>query len=168
METVPAVSRDNQVNLREITEATLFDVLRLKVRPEQRAFVADNATSIAQAHFSKVAWFRGIYAGDVAVGFVMLSDDAAKPEYCLWRFMIDARFQRLGFGRRALAEVVAYVRSRPGAVELLTSCVEGDGSPIPFYEGLGFRRTGRYDEGEAVLALDLREGLPPGVSHRGP
>ena len=166
MDALPGVTRDSNVSLREITEATLSDILRLRVHPAQRGFVADNAVSIAQAHFSSVAWFRAIYAGDVPVGFVMLSDDAAKPEYCLWRFMIDARFQKLGFGRRALGLLIAYVRTRPGAVELLTSCVEGDGSPIPFYESCGFRRTGRYDDGEAVLALELATGAKGGTTPR--
>ena len=33
------------------------------------------AFSIAEAHFSPLAWFRAVYAGDTPVGFVMLSDD---------------------------------------------------------------------------------------------
>jgi len=38
------------------------------------------------------------------VGFLILSDEPEKPEYFLWRFMIDARFQRMGrpAGDRAL------------------------------------------------------------------
>ena len=38
----------------------------------QKQFVAPNAVSIAQAYFSKEAWFRAIYADDTAIGFVML------------------------------------------------------------------------------------------------
>ncbi|MBV9789049.1 MAG: GNAT family N-acetyltransferase, partial [Chloroflexi bacterium] len=112
--------------------------------------------SIAQAYFDReTAWFRGIYADDVPVGFVMLSDDPAKQEYFLWRFMIDARYQGHGYGRRAIERLVEYVRTRPGAKKLLVSCVPGDGSPCPFYEKLGFAYTGEQDEDELVMSMDL-------------
>jgi diamine N-acetyltransferase len=41
-------------------------------------------------------------------------------------------------------------------VVLTTSAHHGDGSPIPFYERYGFKRTGEVDEGEVVLQLTLR------------
>jgi len=47
-----------------------------------------NAFSLAQALFSKKAWYRAIYAGKAAVGFLMLWDDDEEPNYFLWRFMI--------------------------------------------------------------------------------
>lgn len=148
--------RDAVVSLREVSRATVRDIVRLQVAPEQARFVASNGMSIAEAHFSpEVAWFRAIYAGDHPVGFVMLEDEPEKQRYFLWRFMIDARYQRLGFGRRALALVVAYVRTRPGATAFGTSCVPGEGGPQPFYERLGFVDTGTEEDGERILRLDL-------------
>jgi diamine N-acetyltransferase len=61
-----------RITLREITEDTLRPVLDMEVTPSQRKMVASNARSIAQAHFSRHAWFRAIYAGKTPVGFVML------------------------------------------------------------------------------------------------
>jgi diamine N-acetyltransferase len=147
---------DATVTLREVSKETVGSIIRLKVSPGQEQFVASNAVSIAQAYFDReTAWFRGIYADDVPVGFVMLSDDPAKEEYFLWRFMIDARYQGHGFGRRAIELLIEYVRTRPGAKALMVSCVPGDGSPCPFYEKLGFIYTGEVDEDELVLRLDL-------------
>jgi diamine N-acetyltransferase len=138
--------------LREVTKDNLREVLRLKVAPEQERFVASNAVSIAQAYFDRdTAWFRAIYDGETPVGFVMLDDQPAKPSYTLWRFMIDARYQRRGYGRGALELVFAHVKTRPGASELFTSCVDAPGGPGPFYEGLGFTYTGELDEGERVM-----------------
>jgi diamine N-acetyltransferase len=112
--------------------------------------------SIAEAHFSpEVAWFRAVYADEVPVGFVMIDDDPVKQSYFLWRFMIDRRFQGLGFGRRALEMVIAHVRTRPGAIRLETSCVPGEGSPCPFYEKMGFADTGVEEDGERVMRLEL-------------
>jgi len=146
---------DSSVTLRKITEETLGAILELQVREDQRKFVAGNARSIAQAHFSPYAWFRAIYADDTPVGFVMLWDDPDKPEYYLWRLMIDARYQGSGFGRRAVELLIRHVRSRPNASELLTSVVQANGGPQGFYERLGFELTGDYEDGEAVMRLAL-------------
>ena len=151
----PIPTRDAVVGLREVTADTLRSILRLKVSPQQEQFVADNATSIAQAHFEPKAWFRAIYADETPVGFVMLYDDTDKPEYFLWRYMIDSRYQGLGFGRRALLQVIDIVRGRPGATEMLLSYVPAEGSPEPFYAGLGFVNTGDVEDGENVMRLAL-------------
>lgn len=151
----PTVDRNAVVSLREITIETLRPIIDLKVAPSQEKFVAANAVSISQAYFVKEAWFRGIYADETPVGFVMLHDDAAEQTYFLWRFMIDARYQSLGFGRRAIKQLIDYVKTRPGATELRVSCVPGDGSPCPFYEKLGFQPTGEEQHGELVLRLPL-------------
>jgi len=147
--------RDSRVTLREITEETLDAVLRLQVSEHQGKFVADNARSIAQAHFSPHAWFKAICADETPVGFVMLWDDPDKPEYYLWRLMIDERYQGNGFDRQAVDLLIAHVRSRPNASELLTSVVQADGGPQGFYERLGFELTGDYEESEAVMRLVL-------------
>lgn len=147
---------DSAVTLREINRETLGPILKLKVATAQERFVATNAVSIAQAHFyPESAWFRGIYAGDEPVGFVLLELDAARQEYSLWRFMIDERFQGMGYGREALRLVIAHVRSLPGAREFLTSVVPGEGTPGPFYQGLGFAFTGEVEHGEHVMRLVL-------------
>ena len=144
------------VTLREITRETLGPILRLRVAPAQEKFVASNAVSIAQAHFQpETAWFRGIYAGDEPVGFVMLDIDTAKPEYGVWRLMVDERQQGKGYGRKALHLVIAHVRTLPGATELLLSVVPGEGSPGPFYQGLGFAFTGEVQHGEHVMRRAL-------------
>lgn len=145
-----------EVSLREVTKETLRDITRLKVSPDQAHLVATNAESIAEAYFSPdIAWFRAIYADDTPVGFVMLEDNPAKENYYLWRFMIDARHQKKGIGQKALELLFEYVKTRPGAKVLSTSCVPGAGSPGPFYEKMGFVYTGEEDEGELVMWREL-------------
>ena len=113
------VPSDATVTLREVTKDTVYAVCRLQVAEEQREYVAENAFSIAQAHFEPKAWFRAIYADETPVGFLMLSDDSDAPEYFLWRLMVDAAYQGNGFGRRAIELLAEYVRTRPAAHELL-------------------------------------------------
>lgn len=154
------VGPDATVSLREVTRDTVRTVIRLKVAPEQEHFVAPNAFSIAEAHFSDIAWFRAIYADETPVGFIMMADDPDKHEYFLWRLMIDAGQQGKGYGRRAVQQLIDYVKTRPGASELLVSYHPGEGSPRGFYLKLGFQDTGREEEGEVVLRLPF-ESLQP-------
>jgi diamine N-acetyltransferase len=143
------------VTLRPITIETVGDICELAVAPEQSAFVAANAFSLAQAYCIPEAWPRAIYAGDTPVGFLMLHDDPAAQEYYLWRFMIDARSQGHGYGRAALERVIDYVRTRPGARFLTVAVVPKPGGPGPFYEKLGFRYTGEEKHGELRMELAL-------------
>jgi diamine N-acetyltransferase len=152
---VPRAVRDGgEVELREVSGETVREICALQVTPGQRRFVAPNAVSFAEAHYEPKAWYRAIYADGTPVGFAMLSIDGA-PEYYLWRFMIDGGFQGHGYGRAALGLIVEHVRSLPNARELLVSWVPGDGSPEPFYLGLGFVPTGEVDGGEVVARLEL-------------
>lgn len=147
---------NQEVSLREVTKETLRDITRLRVNPEQERLVATNAESIAEAYFSPdIAWFRAIYAGDTPVGFLMLEDNAATEHYYLWRFMIDARYQKRGIGQKALELLFEYVKTRPGARTLYTSCVPGEGSPGPFYEKMGFVYTGEVDGDELMMRREL-------------
>lgn len=149
------VTRESIVSLREITKDTVRIICDLKVADRQQKFVAPNAVSIAQAYFSENAWFRAIYAGESPVGFLMFYKDTEKPEYFLWRMMIDDRYQRMGFGYKAMILLIDYVETLPGATELLTSCVPGEGSPEEFYRKLGFERTGEMDGIEVIMRLPL-------------
>ncbi len=150
-----AVSTESKVSLREITKDTVRTICDLKVADSQQKFVAPNAVSIAQAYFSENAWFRAIYADESPVGFIMLYKDTEKPEYFLWRMMVDDKYQRMGFGYKAMILLIDYVKTLPDATELLTSCVPGEGSPEEFYRKLGFERTGEMDGIEVVMRLPL-------------
>jgi diamine N-acetyltransferase len=149
------LSSQSDVTLREITADTVRSVCNLSVSENQKKLVAANALSIAQAYFAREAWFRAIYADETPVGFVMLHDDPEKSEYFLWRFMIDAHYQGLDFGRRAMELLIDHVKTRPNAGELLTSVIQKDGGAQGFYEKLGFALTGEHEDGEAVMRLEL-------------
>lgn len=150
-----AVTADAEVRLRTIDRDNVRAITRLEVAPHQRAFVAPNAVSLAEYAVATKAWTRAVYADDDPVGYVLLSDDDEKPRYYLWRFMIDRRYQGLGFGRRAMALVIDYVRGRPGATGLYLSYVPAEGGPEGFYKKLGFVDTGRVHGGEAEAFLRL-------------
>lgn len=149
-------NRESVVTLREVTRDNAREIIKLEVAEGQNKFVAPNDISLAQAYFEREkAWFRAIYADETPVGFMMLYEDPREPVYYLWRLMMDARYQGMGYGRRALDLLVDYVKTRPSATELKVSYVPGEGSPGPFYARYGFEETGEVHDGENVMILKL-------------
>jgi diamine N-acetyltransferase len=145
------------VTLREITEQTVRGICMLSdtLTAPKKHYVAPNAISLAQALFSPYAWFRAIYAGPAPVGFLMLHDNADEQRYFLWRLMIAEPHQGCGYGRQAIERLVEYVRTRPGARELLVSYHKGESSPEGFYLKLGFEPTGDMAGSEFMARLPL-------------
>jgi diamine N-acetyltransferase len=147
---------DSEVTLHEITKENLGSILRLQVAPDQEQFVASNAVSLAEAHFEpELPYFRAIYAGDVPVGFLMVEYNAEEQFYFLWRLMVDQRYQKYGYGRKALELLFAHVKTLPKSDALYTSCVPAAGGPGRFYEKMGFVYTGEEEDGELYMRRDL-------------
>ena len=154
---------DVTVTLVEVTQANLDSVLEVRTTPAQEKFVSPVARSIAEAAANPQGnpWYRAVSADERPVGFVMLSWDV-EPQpphingpWFLWKLLIDARHQRLGYGQDVVRQVVDLIRGH-GATELLTSCVPGEGGPAGFYARLGFVPRGDVDpDGEVILRLDL-------------
>jgi diamine N-acetyltransferase len=150
------------IHFERINARTVRDVCRLSetLSDEQRKVVADNAVSIAEAHFSENAWIRAIYADKDLIGFIMLHigsdyDDGIDCDgVFLWRFMIARPYQKMGYGNAALEKLFRYLEST-GVPVLYTSCRQGRGSPEVFYRKLGFSPTGDHYGDEIELILEL-------------
>ena len=153
-----------QVSLRPITSSTVRSVCALSVGESQVGLVAPNAISLAEALFSQVAWYRAVYLEESVVGFVLLSDQSLKdppppnPQAVVWRFMIDAKAQGQGVGRAALQLVIEHVRRKGVFPVLSLSYVPVPGSAEKFYRDLGFKPTGKVEDGEVELELLLDQG----------
>jgi diamine N-acetyltransferase len=156
------IGRHSTVSLRQVTIQTLGAICDLSdtLDEAQSRMVAENVHSIAEAYFSRHAWFRAIYADETPVGFVMLhigtspGESIQIPGYFLWRLMIAAPYQGLGFGRRTLELVFDKIRTE-GGTELTTSCFPGEGSAMGFYRKLGFEPDGTMHGGEVGLSRTL-------------
>ncbi len=153
------------VRLVEISTDNESQVFRLRTHKTQEEFVAPMAASFADALFPEVVdgaplvpWLRAIEADGTIVGFAMLAlSTEHHPEPYLWRLLIDRMHQRRGIGGRALELIEDECRSR-GDTGLLTSWVEGRGSPAPFYRGRGYEPTGRIVDDETEARKPLATG----------
>jgi diamine N-acetyltransferase len=149
------------ITLREITSENYEECLALKVRDDQRDFVASNVKSLADAWvFYTVARPFAIYNDDIMVGFLMVDTDpnlVGSNELCfLWRFMIDAKYQGCGYGKGAMQEVINYVKSNFNPKTFETSTTPGNDAAENLYRSFGFIPNGKYIGDEKVLVLNLR------------
>ncbi|KAM3524305.1 hypothetical protein MY4038_007805 [Beauveria bassiana] len=172
----PAPTASSPISLREITAQNFRAVIDLDMREGQRGNVSSNARSLCEAHYSPDAWVRAVYADDAPgtpVGFLMMSIWDPDAWCSIWRFMVDGRYQGLGFGARAVRLAVEHVREnhpRTRMLRLLSASPEGKAarggkppvearySPYWFYYKLGFRDVEPVDEyGEIEMGLDLKK-----------
>ena len=156
-----------KVELRDIvTHEDRAAVLRLRRAPGQERYLGSMESHFEDAEDEPGAMPRYWSAHDAAsgdlVGFVMISDNIPEPipddqvgPYYLWRLLIDEAVQGRGYGSGTIDAVVDYLRSRPNAEILYTSCADGPGSPKGFYLRYGFTETGRVIWDEELFALDL-------------
>ena len=147
-------------HLEKITEESLVDAFNLKLAPEQERFVSHPIRSLAQAYvYRQQCQPFGIYENDTMVGYVMVIYDYDIPEYDIWHMMIDASHQGLGYGKAALDQVLAYIKTMPfGASDRVAlTCNKDNGRAMELYRKKGFAPTGAVFEEEVELALALRQ-----------
>lgn len=86
------------IHLKEIDKHNYMDAIFLKTKENQRNFVADNATSLAEAKYEEGLYVRGIYNDETMIGFALFDYDTEIPGWSLSRYMIDEKYQAKGYG----------------------------------------------------------------------
>ena len=94
------------ISLREITSANFDDVIALRVRDEQKNYVASNTYSLAEAYAHRNHVPFAIYADETPVGFLMYTYWEERRQYWIFRLMIAADKQGRGYGREAMRQVI--------------------------------------------------------------
>jgi len=142
------------VELKKINEDNYSECISLSVYDEQKKYVASNVFSLAQAWvFYDAMYPFAIYADEKMVGFVMLGFDKTKKAYDIMRFMIDAKYQKSGYGKAALLLAIKHLRDEFDAREVYLSFVPGNAVAEKLYGDMGFTRTGEIEGGEIVMRL---------------
>lgn len=135
------------------------ECIQLRPKPEQEKFIASNVFSIAQCFVHSECHPMCIYAGHLMVGFVMYGWERKDDTMWVSRMMIDARFQRRGYGRQVVERLLEKIREDHGVDEVYLSLVPENEVAAALYEGAGFLRTGEMDEGENVFVFRFRQGV---------
>lgn len=148
----------NNITLQKIDAKNYMECFRLQLAPGQEKYVSSPIRSLAQAYvYYKQCTPFGIYAGDQMVGYVMVIYDDEEETYNIWHLMIDQQFQGKGYGKGAMQEALAYIRTKPFGISdtVLMTCNPENEIAYHLYQQLGFRETGRRDEEEVELARPI-------------
>ncbi len=161
------------LHLEKVNGSNVKGILDLKVKDSQSKYVADNSMSLIEAYIAITsgghAFPFGIYEDNKAVGFLMIGfgiDDDWKdaPEiamgnYCLWRLMIDEKYQNMGYGRKAAQLALEFIHTFPcgKAPYCWVSYAIENKVAHNLYHSFGFEENGDIDGTEMIAVRKLFE-----------
>ena len=134
-----------KVHLRKITPDNFHECISLKVDESQKGLIASNTKSLAEAYVNSNLFPLAIYNAAVMgyeqpqlpmVGFTMYEVVAGIG--FIMRLMVDRKYQRKGYGRAAMQEVIRRLKLYPEVELIATSYQQGNEAASKLYRSLGF------------------------------
>ena len=139
------------ITLKEVDGNNFDEIISLKVEK----YCASNLYSLAQAKVFPEAIPLGIYNDEIPVGFIMYGiEPRDNNEYWIDRFMIDEKYQKNGFGKKALEIIIEKIKQDKTHNKIKISTNPENIIAIKLYKKLGFYETGELHDGEALMILD--------------
>ena len=158
------------IRFEEITNLNIWKVCTLEPFEDQKDFVAENMQSLAEAYATRNegnnALPLAVYNDDDLIGFVMIGkgtvgneeeSDLIKDNYCLWRLMIDKKFQGKGLGTKTLHAAMDLIRTFPfGEAKKVWLSYEPENTRAKaLYSKYGFVENGEMCGNEVVAVYNL-------------
>lgn len=140
------------VSLKPITEDNFWEVISLKVGEDQN-FVYSNAISIAQSKVDPSLIPLAIYNDQTLVGFLLYGIDPDDGNYWIVRLMIDEKYQRNGYGKAAMENIIAKTKEDKNHSKIIISTNPENTVGLNLYKKLGFQSTNKIIDEEEVLEL---------------
>lgn len=134
-----------KVHLRKVTRDNLRECLDLQVDDSQKSLVATTAQSLSEAYVDSNLFPLAIYDAAACgyeqldlpmLGFTMYEVVAGVG--FIMRLMIDCKYQRQGYGRAAMQEVIRRLKMHPDVEIIATSYRKENKVAAQLYESLGF------------------------------
>ena len=137
------------IRLTEVTEDNWFDVTSLSVKEDQKKYLAPAVDILARGYVYRNCNGRVfvIENEEAVVGVALVREFTNEPlGYDLQQFMIDQRYQGIGYGSAALGLILDELR-KEGHYDYAEVCVKKeDAAAIHLYEKHGFTDSGYVDE----------------------
>jgi len=137
------------MRLEEINENNWIEIANLKVKEEQKNFVAPAIGILARAYAMRIdnaEAFAITVEGEI-VGVLMVRDMNEEPRcYELQQFLIDSNHQGKGYGQQSL-KILLEMLEKERKYNSVEVCVKkSDQSAIHVYQKVGFIDTGYVSE----------------------
>lgn len=172
------------IHLEKVSWDNYEKVIKLRVNKDQEDYVASNKASLIHAFLEssdgtpvyafaimngkRVVGFMQIMYGDDWTGYERedwLSSDLykeyeGKKYYYIWRFMIDKKYQKRGYGREALKQTLDFIKTNPAgdAEYVLLSYEPSNEVGRKLYASFGFEEVFKeylHDDDEVTAMLKL-------------
>ena len=156
------------IHLEKVTYDNVVEVCKLRVKKEQKKFVASNKGSLIEAYLT-LDMGRHVYPFAICldkkvIGFLMVGydiydegdPDFVKDNYCIWRFMIDKKYQGQGYGKEAFKQALDFIKSEPcGKANVCFLSYEPENEVAKnLYKKFGFVEIPEYyEEGDEMPAI---------------
>lgn len=144
---------------KEINNENIDEILNLKVSDFQNEYIESMEESLndAKSNAYGIKWIPiGIYDDNLLIGFSMYG---LNSENYLWldRFLIDYRYQHRGYGKKALSELIKYLKEQYYMSKYICLSVNKSNEiAIKLYKNLGFNFTDVLDGNDPVMLLPIK------------
>ena len=139
------------ITLKEIDSNNFHEIISLKVEK----YCASNLYSIAQAKVIPSEIPLAIYNDDIPVGFIMYGNEPKdNNEYWIDRLMIDEKYQKNGFGKKAMEIIIDKIKQDKTHNKIKLSTNPENIIGRRFYSKLGFKETGKMHGDEVLMILE--------------
>lgn len=115
----------------------------LKVKDEQKRYVASNVGILAKAYaYYNDSIVYGIYNDATAVGLALVREYQDDNCYIFDQLMIDEKYQGNGYGKKAIELILNDLKNKNKFKNFFLCYVEGDDAAKNLYTSFGFEHTG--------------------------
>lgn len=137
------------IKLTDITEENWLEAASLSVREHQKEFLAPAIGILARGYVYRHCGGRVIVIENdsTIVGIALVREFTDEPAgYDLQQFMIDQRYQGMGYGSAALGLILDELRKEAHFDHVEVCVKKKDAAAIHIYEKYGFVDSGYIDE----------------------
>jgi len=152
---VPKNIKD-QVTLLSVNRDNWREVARLEVNESQREFVAEPTYYLALCNYGELWQPLAIYLDQEVIGFMMWAVDTDDGSCWLGGILIDKKYQRQGYGQRAIQAAISILGEKHGYQHFALS-YSPDNPAKHLYHNLGFKETDDWEGDEVVARLFIAE-----------
>ena len=142
------------IQLREMTQENFWEVIELKVNDKQKGFVLENSISIAQSKIQPECIPLAIFNDGTLVGFLMYCIDRDDGNYWVYRLMIDRKYQRKGYAKKAMEVLLNEIKKDKNRNKIMLDVKMESIEAVELYKSLGFYFTGQVFGTSHVMELE--------------
>ena len=147
-----------ELKLAPVTRENWRQAVFLTTDPERKIpldekWLTSNAFSLLQCQYDPDWDCRLLMDGEKSVGFVFYGYWRECSRYLLCRYMIDVKYQNMGYGKGFLPIVVDQIRCQYGCCDVYTSVHDDNVTAKHLYTSFGFVPLEEMDAEERVYVL---------------